>query len=339
MLNELAVIVALLLAAVPAAAQQVGIGISFPNVSIGINLPIYPELMPVPGYPVYYAPRLDSNYFFYDGLYWVYLDDIWYSSSWYNGPWFEVHPEFVPLYILRVPVRYYRRPPMYFQGWAGNGPPRWDEHWGHDWAERHRGWDRWNRDRVPAAAPLPVYQRQYSGNRYPAAPQQQTLTKQNYRYQPRDPAVRQLPPAQHQLMSPNGLPDGDREQERHQRQADESAMRQHGNRPPGVVPQAVPPPIQDRGESRRFGGPPAQIQAPPQQLPRHEAPRPQGWEPRAGPRPDEATQQRRQEFEQMRGPAPRQEQNRGQGQGPGRGERERDGGDKHGDDRGQDRHR
>ena len=40
--------------------------------SIGINVPVYPRLVRVPGYPVYYDPRAQSNYFFYDGLYWVY---------------------------------------------------------------------------------------------------------------------------------------------------------------------------------------------------------------------------------------------------------------------------
>ena len=34
------------------------IGIGFPNVSIGINLPLFPQLVAVPGYPVYYyQPR------------------------------------------------------------------------------------------------------------------------------------------------------------------------------------------------------------------------------------------------------------------------------------------
>ena len=74
------------------------------QVSIGINVPVYPQLVVVPGYPVYYAPRLEANYFFYDGMYWVYQDDNWYSSSWYNGPWWFVGPEVVPLYILRIPV-------------------------------------------------------------------------------------------------------------------------------------------------------------------------------------------------------------------------------------------
>ena len=173
-------------------SAQVSIGIGLPNVSIGINLPVYPELVIVPGYPVYHAPRLEANYFFYDGMYWVYHDDHWYASSWYDGPWWFVGPEFVPVFVLRIPVRYYRRPPVYFHGWRHDAPPRWGHHWGHEW-ERHRsGWDRWNHHAVPLPAPLPVYQRQYSKDRYPRQVEhQQEIQKQNYRYQPHDPIVRQ----------------------------------------------------------------------------------------------------------------------------------------------------
>jgi hypothetical protein len=181
----------LLLLSVTSVPAQVSIGIGLPNVSIGINLPVFPELVPVPGYPVYYAPRLDGNYFFYDGMYWVYQDDNWYASSWYNGPWGFVEPEVVPLFILRVPVRYYRQPPVYFRGWQSNAPPRWGQHWGRGWEQRRSGWDRWNRGSAPSRAPLPVYQRKYSGDRYPRVEQQHTLRSQSYRYQPRDRAVRQ----------------------------------------------------------------------------------------------------------------------------------------------------
>ncbi len=173
------------------AIAQVSIGIGLPGVSIGINLPVYPELVRVPGYPVYYAPRLGSNYFFYDGAYWVYERDNWYASSWYNGPWGLVAPEVVPLYVLRVPVRYYRDPPGYFRGWRADAPPRWGNHWGNDWEQHRRGWDKWNRSSVPAPAPLPVYQRKYSGDRYPRVEQQRELHGQNYRYRPRDAVVRQ----------------------------------------------------------------------------------------------------------------------------------------------------
>lgn len=186
-----ALVLSLLFCAVPAAEAAVGIYIGQPSVSIGINLRAYPDFVRVPGYPVYYAPQLDSNVFFYDGMYWVYEEDRWYASTWYNGPWGLVSPEGVPLYVLRVPVRYYRSRPAYFSGWAMDAPPRWGDHWGSAWQQQRAGWDRWDRRSSPAAAPLPTYQRQYSGDRYPQLAQQQQIQVQQYRYQPRDNTVQQ----------------------------------------------------------------------------------------------------------------------------------------------------
>jgi len=184
--------------AAPASFAQLNV-----SVSIGINVPAYPQLVPVAGYPVYYAPALNANYFFYDGLYWVYVDDNWYHSVWYNGPWTLVAPEFVPVYILRVPVRYYRRPPPYFHAWALQAPPRWGERFGPAWEQHHRGWDHWNRAAVPRPAPLPTYQRKHAGDHYPATLQQQeTLHRQHYRYQPKEPVTRQ----QYQQMSAQAKP-------------------------------------------------------------------------------------------------------------------------------------
>src|ERR1700675_1669663 len=185
------VVLWMLLGLVTPATAQVSIGIGLPGVSIGINLPVYPELVPVPGYPVYYAPQVDGNYFFYDGMYWVYQNDNWYASSCNNGPWGFVGPEVFPLFILRIPVSYYRHPPVYFRGWQSNAPPRWGQHWGRGWEQHRRGWDRWQRSSAPARAPLPAYQRQYSRDRYPRVEQQQQLRSQSYRYQPRDKVVRQ----------------------------------------------------------------------------------------------------------------------------------------------------
>jgi len=178
-----AVLLALVCAASAAPAQV--------SVSIGINVPVYPRLAAVPGYPVYYAPGLHANYFFFDGLYWVFQGDHWYMSSWYNGPWDAVAPAYVPYHLLRVPVRYYRAPPPYFGGWQRAAPPRWGQHWGPQWEQRHRGWDRWNRRAMPAPAPLPAYQRRYSGPRYPQVEQQPHLQGRNYRYQPHTFAARQ----------------------------------------------------------------------------------------------------------------------------------------------------
>jgi hypothetical protein len=184
-------VLCLLLGTVTPAIAQVSVNFGVPGVSIGINVPIYPTLQRVPGYPVYYAPGLSSNYFFHDGLYWVYESDDWYASSWYNGPWRRVDRFDVPVYVLRVPVRYYRHAPAYFHGWRADAPPRWGEHWGPSWEQRRSGWDRWNRSSAPAPAPLPTYQRQYSGNRYPQQSQQAAIQTRSYRYQPADPVARQ----------------------------------------------------------------------------------------------------------------------------------------------------
>jgi hypothetical protein len=190
MRNKLILLWMLACSSAPAMAQ-VSVNYGFPSVQIGIHLNLFPELVPVPGYPVYYAPRLDANYFFYDGMYWVYQHDDWYISSWYNGPWSQVNREVVPVFILRIPVRYYRQAPNYFRRWQPNSAPRWGEHWGNEWQQRRHGWDKWDRHTRTVRPPLPVYQRNYSGNRYPQLQQQQTLQNKNYRYQPRDPLVRQ----------------------------------------------------------------------------------------------------------------------------------------------------
>ena len=190
MRNQLVLLWMFICSAAPTWAQ-VGVHIGLPSIDIGIHLPLYPELMPVPGYPVYYAPQLNSNYFFYDGMYWVFQDNNWYASNWYNGPWRLVDQEVVPVFVLRIPVRYYRQSPVYFRGWSPDAAPHWGEHWGDDWQQRHHGWDKWNRSTPAVRPPLPVYQRNYTGDRYPQLREQQILQNKNYRYQPHDPLVRQ----------------------------------------------------------------------------------------------------------------------------------------------------
>lgn len=160
--------------------------------SISIHLSSYPRLVAVPGYPVYYAPQERSNYFFYDGIYWVYESDSWYASDWYNGPWDRVDPYDVPAFLLRIPVRYYRAPPEYFKGWRPEAAPRWDEHYGRDWNSRRAGWDKWDRRSVAAPAPLPTYQRRYKGERYPQQTRQRdSIRSGQYGYAPRDPDTMQ----------------------------------------------------------------------------------------------------------------------------------------------------
>lgn len=238
------VLLGFLLSSPASSDVQVSIGIGLPHVSIGINVGSYPQLVAVPGYPVYYAPRLQANFFFYDGMYWVYQDDDWYASSWYNGPWWVVGPEVVPVYVLRIPVRYYRSPPPYFHSWRSDAPPRWGDHWGRDWEQHRSGWDKWDRRSAPPPAPLPDYQRQYSGDRYPRQVEQQyELHQQNYHYQPREPAVKQHyeEQAERRSTAQQGKPQQERQgspENRDNRQQDTQRSPRQQENPGGPRPES-----------------------------------------------------------------------------------------------------
>ena len=242
-LRRTAIVLPLLLSGLPASAQ-LNIGIGLPSVSIGIHVPLYPQLVQVPNYPVYYAPRLASNYFFYDGLYWVYQDDDWYASTWYDGPWRPVAHAAVPLFVLRIPVRYYRSPPAYFRGWRADAPPRWGEHWGPAWQRERRGWDQWDHHAAYAPAPLPTYQRPYSAERYPQPAQQQQLHNQHYRYQPRDglaqPQFRPPPAAPNQPPMQATAPQRNPGEFVH-RQPPQAPIERDARPPPRPQPQAAAP--------------------------------------------------------------------------------------------------
>jgi hypothetical protein len=244
-----AIIALAMLCSVTSATAQVSVGIGLPSLNIGINVPAYPTLVAVPGYPVYYAPQLNSNYFFYDGMYWVYERDNWYSSSWYNGPWGLVGPEAVPAFVLRIPVRYYRQPPMYFRGWRGDAPPHWGEHWGYAWDQRRRGWDTWNHRAVPPRAALPVYQRDYAGGRYPRADQQRIIHAQNYRARAEGQPPQNAGP---RARGPNPVPPS--------RQAGQVARQEKFQSQQNGTPRAQPMSPQPQQQSMR----PPQVRAVPQ---------------------------------------------------------------------------
>lgn len=177
------------------------------ELDFGMDLAGYPQMVLVPGYPVYYAPEVEANYFFYDGEFWLYQDDNWYDSPWYDGPWERVDPEQVPDVILQIPIRYYVAPPAFFFIWTIEESPHWGEHWGHEWERHRQGWDRHDWHNMGKPAPLPDYQRRYFGDRYPKErDQQHELQRRNYRYQAHDPFVlqhRQIQPPQIVPTSPS----------------------------------------------------------------------------------------------------------------------------------------
>lgn len=264
-MRALLIALPILLYLVYPAQAQISVGIAAPGISIGINVPVYPRLVRVPGYPVYYDPRVNSNYFFYDGLYWVYRDDNWYQSGWYNGPWQSVGPEYVPLFVLRVPVRYYRQPPAYFRGWRADASPRWGEHWGRDWEQRHGGWNRWDRRSAPAPAPLPVYQRQYSGDRYPrAVEQQRSIRSDNYRYRPKEAATQRHFGPQDKSANQRAEPQRKDQERQPQRQRVQQQEQAQSQRRPEQPERQQPPNQQQRTQKNQQAQPQQAEQAPPQ---------------------------------------------------------------------------
>lgn len=138
---------ALLVAAVTQPAHgQVRVG-----VNIDLLLPGPPSLVVVPGAPVYYAPQAPANVFFFAHQYWAFAGGGWYVGPGWSGPWVVVEPAYVPVPLLRVPVRYYRAPPPGWKGWRRGAPPQWGAQYGHAWREdaRERSWregeEHWNR--------------------------------------------------------------------------------------------------------------------------------------------------------------------------------------------------
>jgi hypothetical protein len=173
-------------------------------------------------------------------MYWVYESDNWYASSWYDGPWAMVSPMAVPVFLLRVPVRYYHHPPAYFRGWAQDVPPRWGDHWGNDWQRERSGWDQWDRNSAPSPAPLPSYQREYSKGRYPSYEQQRSLQSENYHYQPHDLVVQRhyqqyvapKAPAANQQRPPEPPQQQRQQQERQQQRQQQEPQQQRRQQEP-----------------------------------------------------------------------------------------------------------
>ena len=101
------------------AAADVNVGINIgtpPPPPVVVTAP--PRLVVVPQSPVYYAPEVPDNFFYYDGLYYTVHDGSWFHASASRGPWVYVAQP--PRPLLAVPVRYYKVPPghakRYYRG-------------------------------------------------------------------------------------------------------------------------------------------------------------------------------------------------------------------------------
>jgi hypothetical protein len=81
-----------------------------------IVVEVRPQLVLVPGMPVYYAPDMPYTYFVHAGIAYVFHEGRWFRARTHRGPWTAMDVRHLPAPIRRVPVAYYRVPP-------GHWPP------------------------------------------------------------------------------------------------------------------------------------------------------------------------------------------------------------------------
>jgi hypothetical protein len=116
----LAATAAILFSRVPARASDVKINIGVGVPPLVLSAP--PQLVVVPGTPVYYAPEVSANLFFYKGRYYTVANGVWSRAPAYNGPWAVIQIGQVPAPVAAVPVEYYKIPPGQLKK---HGPPPW----------------------------------------------------------------------------------------------------------------------------------------------------------------------------------------------------------------------
>ncbi len=125
-----------IVAAATSALAVMPVPVQADSVSIGVNIvsppppppPAYvvaapPQLVVVPGTPVYYAPSMNVNFFAYGGRYYTHHKGAWFAATTYGGPWTFIAVERVPQPVLAVPVAYYKVKPGHMK--KAGGPPPW----------------------------------------------------------------------------------------------------------------------------------------------------------------------------------------------------------------------
>jgi len=122
-----------LMAASPAAADSVRIGVSVPvpaPPTVVITPPrppavvvAPPQLVVVPGSPVFYAPGASMNFFAYGGRHYTFHEGAWFVATKHGSPWVAIAPAKVPQPVLAVPVAYYKVPPGHAKKMGRGGCP------------------------------------------------------------------------------------------------------------------------------------------------------------------------------------------------------------------------
>ena len=66
-----------------------------------------PAVVLIPGTPVYYAPDVGIDLFFYSGRWYRKHNGYWYRATYYNGPWAYMSAQRVPTVLVHLPPDYY----------------------------------------------------------------------------------------------------------------------------------------------------------------------------------------------------------------------------------------
>ncbi|MEW6326713.1 MAG: hypothetical protein AB1487_03855 [Thermodesulfobacteriota bacterium] len=91
------------------AEVDVSINIGLPLPAIVVSTP--PAVVMIPGTPVYFAPDIEVDIFFYRGYWYRPYRQRWYRASHYNGPWCYIAPRAVPSVVVNLPPDYRHIPP------------------------------------------------------------------------------------------------------------------------------------------------------------------------------------------------------------------------------------
>lgn len=138
------VLCGLLLAAPALAGVSINVGLGIPIPVPVVVVPAPPQVVVIPGTPVYYAPGLNVDVFFYSGYWWTPYQGYWYRSPYYSGPW--AYAPAPPRVFLHLPPHY--REMSRVQPHIPYG--QFHDHW-RDWEGERRNprWDKggWKRDR------------------------------------------------------------------------------------------------------------------------------------------------------------------------------------------------
>ncbi len=112
------VCVALLLILASCSVQRIGGGGRNGVDERYIHVDKPPRLVLIRDAAVYYAPESRYDIFFFGGWWYYYLDQLWYTSASYKGPWKKVEEDSLPLAIMKIPSHDFKTPPP---GWGKGG--------------------------------------------------------------------------------------------------------------------------------------------------------------------------------------------------------------------------